>query len=152
MLPKSGEKTKLFSLDPLRILFISGLSSISAPLKSSKYTCNLCEYTGPDMGGVQYHKKVKHGKYSCKSCLFMTDSIKLRNQHIQTVHGYQCGLCDFHVTSAKSLKGHIKSKHDCIRYPCDKCDYNTLLQFYIVTKPVPYLSGSTVILIHFSMN
>jgi len=24
-------------------------------------------------------------------------------------------------------------------------DYNTLLQFYIVTLPIPYLSGSTVI-------
>jgi len=27
----------------------------------------------------------------------------------------------------------------------DISDYNTLLQFYIVTLPIPYLSGSTVI-------
>jgi hypothetical protein len=52
------------------------------------------------MGSVQYHKKVKHGKYSCKSCLFVTDSIKMRNQHIQSVHGYQCDLCDYNATSA----------------------------------------------------
>ena len=38
----------------------------------------------------------------------MTDSTKLRNQHIQTVHRYQCGLCDYNAISANGLKGHIK--------------------------------------------
>ena len=89
------------------------------------------DYTGPDMGSVKYHKKVKHGKYCCKSCLFMTDSIKLRNQHIQTVHGYQCGLCDYNATSANGLKWHIKSKHDFTRYPCDKCEYAATTANYL---------------------
>jgi len=84
---------------------IEGFSSISASLESAKYTCNICEYTGPDMGSVKYHKKVKHGKYSCKVCQFVTDSIKLRNQHIQAVHGYICNLCEYTATTAGNLRG-----------------------------------------------
>ena len=89
----------------------------------------------------------------------MTDSTKLRNQHIQTVHRYQCGLCDYNAISANGLKGHIKvmtvsdthvtnvsmlqqqliylkihkeSKHKGVRYPCNKCEYAASTAKYLI--------------------
>ena len=37
--------------------------------------------------------------------------------------GYLCDKCDYYAITAVSLKLHLESFHDGVRYPCDKCEY-----------------------------
>ncbi len=37
--------------------------------------------------------------------------------------GYQCEQCDRIFTESGSLRRHVLSIHEEIRYPCDECDY-----------------------------
>ena len=95
-------------------LFTSGFASSSASsLDSAKHSCDICEYVGPDIGSVNYHKKVKHG-------------IKGLERHKEVIHGnirYRCGKCDLVVSSKGALKRHIVAKHVGIRFSCDQCDF-----------------------------
>ena len=36
---------------------------------------------------------------------------------------YLCDKCDFVATHRASLKIHKESKHERVRYSCDKCEY-----------------------------
>ena len=35
----------------------------------------------------------------------------------------QCTYCDYKVSKNSSLREHIKSVHEGIKYPCDQCEY-----------------------------
>jgi len=98
---------------------IGGFASSSASsLDSAKHSCDICEYVGPDIGSVNYHKKVKHG-------------IKGLERHKEVIHGnirYRCGKCDLVVSSKGALKRHIVAKHVGIRFSCDQCDFFVIIK------------------------
>ena len=36
---------------------------------------------------------------------------------------FECDKCDYKAMQMGNLKTHKESKHECVRYECDKCDY-----------------------------
>ena len=56
-------------------------------------------------------------------------------QQIESKHEgvrYPCDRCwEYAGTTTSSLKQHIKCKHERWRYPCDKCEYVATLASYL---------------------
>ena len=47
-------------------------------------------------------------------------------KHIESVHEkvkYPCNLCEYKATTTGSLKSHIESVHEKVKYPCHLCEY-----------------------------
>ena len=50
-------------------------------------------------------------------------------KHIQSKHEgvrYSCNKCEYKATQRGSLKIHIEAKHEEPHYSCDKCEYKVL--------------------------
>ena len=69
----------------------------------------------------------KSGKIACSEC---NKSMKKENmgRHMKNIHSgkqdqFQCKLCTFKTIYSESLRGHIKYKHQGVRYDCNICEY-----------------------------
>ena len=54
-----------------------------------------------------------------------------KTNHIQSKHEilkYLCNKCDYQAGYQSRLKSHIQSKHEGVKYACNQCDYQATLQ------------------------
>ena len=49
--------------------------------------------------------------------------LKTHQESKHEVVRYECDKCDYKATQMGNLKTHKESEHKCVRYECDKCDY-----------------------------
>ena len=99
-----------------------------------KFTCDICEYSTKYFILYKTHMKVKHKKailsYTSKYIATTGDNLKHHiesKQHIvKSKHEgvrYPCNKCEYAATTASNIKRHIEIKHEGVRYPCVKCEY-----------------------------
>ena len=71
-------------------------------------------------------QNISKGMFDCEQCgTKYTQKSTLKN-HIQSIHEgvkYACNQCDYQYTKQQHLKTHIQSKHEGVRYPCNQCNY-----------------------------
>ena len=76
----------------------------------------------------------EEGIFTCEQCQnqFTTKgSLKI---HIQSKHDgikYACNHCEYQGTTQGNLKIHIQSKHDGIKYACNHCEYQAIQQSHL---------------------
>ena len=124
-----------------------------------RYPCDLCEYVAGTLFDLKQHKEIRHGgiRYLCDQCEYSASTIAQFKQHtkfsmrvlythvnnvnilmvptplslkrhIKSKHDslkyqYQCDLCEYSATKANVLKRHVQNQYEGIRYPCDQCQY-----------------------------
>ena len=79
-----------------------------------------------------YHES-KHNNniYQCR--LYLLCSLKM---HIQSVHEkikYSCNQCDHQASSMGNLKTHVQSVHEKIKYSCNQCDHQATTNGHLKT-------------------
>ena len=87
-------------------------------------TCKLCDktFTKKYLKAhiVSMHEKIR---LKCDQCDYETSQRKYLNRHKSRRHGVlKCDQCD-KTFKKTSLKVHIASVHEKIRFECDQCDY-----------------------------
>ena len=114
---------------------VQTLGGSTDPLRN--FSCDLCEYVGPDIGSVKYHKKVKHGIkcFFCLFCSYVANSVtdlKLhkRRKHKDVKHEsirYPCDRCDFSAGTITYMNMHIKVKHEGFSFKCEEegCNFQS---------------------------
>ena len=94
--------------------------------KPIQFTCDICGKDYRRLRDLTTHKQSIHEKirYLCNQCDTSLASKEALNKHIKRKHeqGQDCVLCNYKGTDAVSLRQHVKSKHEGIVYPCDKCN------------------------------
>lgn len=52
------------------------------------------------------------------------EKVRSKDYHIVMYHDkFKCPMCDSLFTQKSAVLGHIKAKHEGVRWPCDRCDY-----------------------------
>ena len=92
--------------------------------KNAATTCKLCDKTFTKkymkVHIVSVHEKIR---FKCDQCDYETSQRKYLNHHKSRRHGVlKCDQCD-KTFKKTSLKVHIASVHEKIRFECDQCDY-----------------------------
>ena len=99
--------------------------------EENKYTIEEMLNTGENKQNISAQKVSKNKKrprgelYSCNQCEF-TGSRTGLYLHKKSKHDgvrYPCDKCEYSATTLSDLKRHKKSKHDRVRYPCDQCEH-----------------------------
>ena len=73
----------------------------------------------------QLQKNQEH-TFDCHQCENQFMHKKTLKRHIQSVHEgikYACNQCEFHATQQIGLTKHIAAKHEGVKYPCNQCTY-----------------------------
>ena len=64
-------------------------------------------------------------------------SVKSLRAHKESKHEgmrYPCDKCEYAATTASNLRKHIESKHAEVRYFCNKCEY-AVIQVFTLKRP-----------------
>ena len=74
------------------------------------------------------------GFHYCHLCEIKTVSKGSLKMHIESIHDgirYECGQCDYMATKQGNLKRHRQVKHEDPKYECDSCEYKTTQPEYL---------------------
>ena len=64
--------------------------------------------------------------FSVKFCLKLGINTVTLKVHVESKHEelrYPCSQCEYIATQASALKVHVENKHKGVRYPCSQCEY-----------------------------
>lgn len=79
------------------------------------FACTKCKYKGKTKDDVTTHFKTHTKAYKCDVCSRRFSRVSIFNEH-RVIHdnpdAYQCKICLSSFSEKKSLKNHIKNKHD----------------------------------------
>ena len=70
--------------------------------------------------------KSRNEAFDCDQCGYQATQKSSLKIHIQSIHEgvkYPCNEYDYQSTRPGNLKNHIQAKHEGIKYACDQCDY-----------------------------
>ena len=76
-----------------------------------RYSCNYCEYIATTAAHLRIHRLAKHP----------AGELVQQETAGEILIPYKCDLCDSVLKNRKSLNGHIKYKHEGIRFSCSDC-------------------------------
>lgn len=71
-------------------------------------------------------QKNEEGIFDCDQCQRQFTKMNSLKTHIQSIHEgvkYACDQCEYQATYQKNLIRHVQSKHEGVKYSCHKCDY-----------------------------
>ena len=136
---KNGKKKKTFECDKCDFTAASdkGLRTHKARIHtissiSDVYpkTCELCDFEAKNKSELKKHLKMHSYKavnLQCRECHYFCETELEMDVHIGKKHSdkFECGICEFEVTTLENLKTHLTT---CERYKCEHCDkrYATL--------------------------
>ena len=94
-----------------------------------QYVCRSCDLSFNNVGKIQKHMKLNHGKildHFCTRCEEVYPTKSQLDKHFHSVHGndkkFQCELCDHISANAQNLKYHVNTVHLKLKpYCCEKC-------------------------------
>ena len=85
------------------------------------------------IGDSQIQKNTERIFY-CNQCQSQfTDNNSLK-RHVKSTHEgmrYPCNQCEYKATQQGHLNTHIQSKHDGVKYACNQCDYKATQQSHL---------------------
>ena len=95
-----------------------------------KFICDKCPFKAKTYPLLKAHMDKWHGTkvFSCDLCDYTTLLPKEFKKHWGYRHNYDtkrfyCDQCHYSASVVNSLKLHVQSVHEGIRYPCDLCDF-----------------------------
>ena len=67
----------------------------------------------------------EEGQFSCEHCNFDTELQETMNQHLSKHLSakHNCYQCDKVFSQPHTLKRHVKTIHEGLRFPCDQCNH-----------------------------
>ena len=74
------------------------------------------------------YKKNTEGRLVCDQCERQFSDHKTIRTHIESIHEgvkYPCNQCNYQATQKTSLEIHVKSKHEGMKFACDQCDFQS---------------------------
>ena len=90
--------------------------------------CNVCGKTCNNRKGLRNHMRL-HKKKTCDICgqQVLPQHFKHHRQNCSSLppREFQCALCDFKSTSARSIEAHIKTHAEAPFFKCKFCDYTS---------------------------
>ena len=102
------------------------------------FKCDECNYEGPTVGKLKFHKKHKHNTQdlACPDCDYVSRSHAGFRDHKRTMHSgmiLYCDVCDYTTRKRKTFKIHKLSKHtnEDMYLFCDICPYKTPVEKYL---------------------
>ena len=96
--------------------------------KKRQYVCRSCDLSFNNVGKINKHMKLNHGKildHFCTRCEEVYPTKSQLDKHFHSVHDekkFQCELCDHISANAQNLKYHVNTVHLKLKpYFCEKC-------------------------------
>ena len=68
------------------------------------------------------------------SVIYQSATLRSLKTHIESVHEkikYSCNQCDYQATQKGNLKTHIETVHEKVKYPCNQCGHQFSQQGYL---------------------
>ena len=92
-----------------------------------RYPCLYCDYQATHKCNLKTHIESKHADifFYCEDCNFKSDEVAAFKAHVEC-HGYFCcpwDECYFKTANKTTIKRHVQSVHEGVRYPCTYCNY-----------------------------
>ena len=94
-----------------------------------RHSCKSCDRTFTQKGSLAKHVQAEHEKirYYCNSCDYQAKYNGELLKHNRKVHENiveiaECELCNFKGSNNTTLKIHMESIHQGVKYCCSKCD------------------------------
>ena len=87
------------------------------------FPCLKCSFKSSKASNLRNHLMNKHAFKKATEMKEVVEKLQNPDGDSDLKTSYKCDQCE-HVASKKlSLKLHIQSKHEGLRFPCDHCDY-----------------------------
>ena len=74
--------------------------------------------------------------FDCGKCEYSTKRKASLKMHVESEHEgirYPCSQCEYTTKQRSNLRIHVDSKHEGIRYPCSQCDFNSSTKSHLNT-------------------
>ena len=98
-------------------------------IKVLQLNCDKCEYVAGKKSDLNRHQKASHPEkkvHLCHGCSFTTVDKRTLKEHIESIHDgvrYPCDECEYQATRPSNLRKHKQVKHTTITFPCEMCSF-----------------------------
>ena len=102
------------------------------------FPCLKCSFKSSKASNLRNHLMNKHAFKKATDMKEVEQMSQQQKEDIEQKTSYKCEQCHHVATKKLSLKLHVQSKHEGLRFPCDHCDYKAtqkhLLKKHITEK------------------